>query len=64
MESQARDSQCWLEFVILAQKQLHHERINKTFAPGEKPMIFDADMNKKFKKTFCISLFHCNLITG
>ena len=30
VESQARDPQCWLEFVILTQKQLHHERINKT----------------------------------
>ena len=33
-------------------------------APGEKRIIFDADINEEYKKTFCSSLFQCNVITG
>ena len=62
VESQARDSQCWLE-LLYDSETITPWKDQQNLAPGEKPMIFDADMNKKFKNTFCISLFHCNLIT-
>lgn len=59
VESQARDSQCWLEFVILTQKQLHHERINKTLRQAKSLWYLMQTWIRSLRRLF---VFRCFIV--